>query len=173
MYGQNGVAERSIQTVVNSARTMMLHQALMWPEQFDMRLWPFTLTHAVYLWNHLHNDNGIAPIELYTSSKLDGTRLRNGKVRKCPAYILDAWLQDGKILPKWDPKRRRGQYLGKLTSHASLVGIIRNLNSGYISPQFHIIYNNIFQTAMGGYENDDAIATHIWESLITENDQQK
>ena len=29
VYGQNGVAERAIQTVVSSARTMMLHQALL------------------------------------------------------------------------------------------------------------------------------------------------
>ena len=38
VYGQNGVVERAIQTVVNSARTMMLHQALLWPDYFDMRL---------------------------------------------------------------------------------------------------------------------------------------
>ena len=101
------------------------------------------------------------------------TRLRNEKVWGCPSYVLDAWLQDGKILSKCDPKRRRGQYLGKLTSNASSVGIIRNLNSGYLSPQFHVIYNNIFQTVMGDYEHDDSIATHIWESLITENDQHK
>ena len=37
-HAQNGVAERGIPNVVNSARTMMLHQALLWPEQFDMRL---------------------------------------------------------------------------------------------------------------------------------------
>ena len=37
-HGQNGVAERSIQTVVNLSRTMMLHRALLWPEHFDMQL---------------------------------------------------------------------------------------------------------------------------------------
>ena len=31
-HGQNGVAERVIQTVVHLARTMVLHQALLWPE---------------------------------------------------------------------------------------------------------------------------------------------
>ena len=48
-HAQNGVAERWIRTVVNSAKIMMLHQALLWSEQFDTRLWPFALTHAVYL----------------------------------------------------------------------------------------------------------------------------
>ena len=48
-HGQNGVAERAIQTMVHSSRTMMLHQALLWPEHFDMRLWPFAMEHAVHL----------------------------------------------------------------------------------------------------------------------------
>ena len=48
-HAQNGVAERGIPTVVNSFRTMMLHQALLWSEHFDMRLWPFALSYAAYL----------------------------------------------------------------------------------------------------------------------------
>ena len=47
--GKNGVAERAIQIVVNSARKMMLHQSLYWTAFFDMRLWTFTLSHTVYL----------------------------------------------------------------------------------------------------------------------------
>ena len=56
-HGQNGVAERAIQTIVHSARTMMLHMDILWPDQFDMRLWPFVMEHAVYLWNHLPNSD--------------------------------------------------------------------------------------------------------------------
>ena len=67
VHQQNGVAERGISTVVNSARTMMLHQALFWSEHFDMRLWPFALTHAAYLWNILPNGvNGLTPTEIFT-----------------------------------------------------------------------------------------------------------
>ena len=54
-HEQNRVAERAIQIVVHSARTIMMHHVLLWPEQFDMRLWPFALEYAVYLWNHLPN----------------------------------------------------------------------------------------------------------------------
>ena len=77
-HGQNGVAERAIQTVTHSARTMMLHQALLWPDQFDMRLWPFALEHAAHLWNNLPKTGdlsgntvfpGVAPIEIYTGIK--------------------------------------------------------------------------------------------------------
>ena len=38
VYGQNMVVERAIHTVVNPARTIVLYQALLWLEQFDMRV---------------------------------------------------------------------------------------------------------------------------------------
>ena len=172
VHGQNGVAERGISTVVNSARTMMLHQALLWPEQFDMRLWPFALTHAAYLWNVLPNGkNGLSPMEVFSCTKMDHNVLRSEKTWGCPAYVLDPKLQDGKKLPKWDPRTRQGQYLGRSTKHASSVGLIRNLNTGFISPQFHVLYDTRFQTVMGGYENNDAVANHIYDSLwVTERE---
>ena len=43
--------------------------------------------------------------------------------------------------------------------------MIRNLNTGFISPQFYVIYDPQFQTVTGGYENNDAVANHIWDSL--------
>ena len=83
--------------------------------------------------------------------------------------MLDPKLQDGKKLPKWDPQTRQGQYLGKSSAHASSVGLIRNLRTGYISPQFHVVYDNLFQTVMGGYEDNDAISDQIWSSLVVDN----
>ena len=80
-HGQNGVAERAIQTVVTSAFTMMLHQDLLWPEQFDIQLWPFALDQAAYLYTHLPNNfSPVAPLEIYTGSKLDSSVLINEKV---------------------------------------------------------------------------------------------
>ena len=112
-HHQNGVAERVIQTVVTSARTMMLHQALLWPEYFDMRLWPFALDQAAYLYNRLPRDplSVLSPLEIHTGAKLDKSVLRSEKVWGCPAYVLDPKLQDGKKLPKWDHHTRQGQYL--------------------------------------------------------------
>ena len=49
----NGVAERTIKTITTWARTMMMHQLLHWPQEFDADLWPFAMAHAVHIWNHL------------------------------------------------------------------------------------------------------------------------
>ena len=74
-HSQKGVAERTIHTIVTSARIMMLHQALMWPPYFDIRLWPFALEHASDIWNYLPDarfnvDAGLALIKIYTSTKV-------------------------------------------------------------------------------------------------------
>ena len=101
MHGQNGTAERSIGTIVNAARTMMLHQALLWPAQFDIQLWPFALSHTVYLWNHLsHATHSSTFLEIYPSTKQDKDILRNDKLWGCPAYMINPRLQDGKTIPK-------------------------------------------------------------------------
>jgi len=129
-HGQNGVAERGIQTVVNSARTMILHQALMWPEHFDMRLWSFALDYATHLWNYLPNrDGGLSPMEIFSGSKSDYSAIKTAKTWGCPAYVLDPRLQDGKKIPKWDPRARRGQFVGISPRHASNIGMIRNLST--------------------------------------------
>ena len=168
VHQQNGVAERGISTVVNSSRTMMIHQALLCPEHFDMHLWPFALSHAAYLWNILSNGlNGLTPTEIFTGTKMENKDLRNQKIWGCPTYVLEPKLQDGKKLPKWNPRTRRGQYLGKSPVHASSVGMIRNLSTGFISPQFHVIYDTKYQTVSGGYEDNEAVASHIWDSLPT------
>ena len=111
-----------------------------------MRLWPVALQHAAYLYNWLpHKGQGTSSLEIYTGNVLDKSTLWNKKVWGCPAYILDPCLQDGKKIPKWYPKTRLVQYMGKYTSHASTVGIIRNLRTGFVSPLFHVVYDNKFQ----------------------------
>ena len=136
-----------------------------------MRLWAFETEHAGYLWNHLPNANWfITPMEIYTATNQDPSVLRNEKVWECPAYVLDPRLQDGNIILKWEPRKILGQYMGKSPKHASLVGLIRNLKTCFISPQFHVPYDNIFQTVMGRYEDSSTISHHIWNVLLQGDD---
>ena len=54
-HHHNGVAERSIQTIMSMARTMMIHAAIRWPETADTSLWPMAVNYAVYIFNHVPN----------------------------------------------------------------------------------------------------------------------
>ena len=86
--------------------------------------------------------------------------LQTCKVWGCPAYVLDPRIQDGKKLPKWQPKSRRGQFLGRSRRHASNIGLIRNLRTGSKTTQFHVVYDNHFTTIPSeGRLNDNSLTS--------------
>ncbi|MGH9726402.1 MAG: hypothetical protein ACRD41_15170, partial [Candidatus Acidiferrales bacterium] len=151
-HHQNGVAERAIKTVVASARTMMLHAALRWPEEKDESLWPLALRYAAYIHNITPKPNcgGHSPLELFSSviteHPMRSPALHHTHVWGCPAYVLDPTLQDGKKLPKWQPRSRKGMFMGVSPDHASTIGDILNLQTKSITPQFHVVYDDDFTT---------------------------
>jgi hypothetical protein len=61
-------------------------------------------------------------------------------------YVLDPRIQDGKKLPHWSPRSRRGQYVGYLPEHASTVPLVLNLTTHCISTQFHVVFDDWFTT---------------------------
>ena len=148
---QNGVAERAIQTVISWSMCYMMHQLLHWPSCFQDDLWPFALDHAVNVWNHLpQSRSGLSPIELFTRTKWPHHDLiSHAKVWGCPVYVLDPTLQDGKRLPKWTPKSHLGMYMGSSPSHSETVARILSLETGYVSAQYHVVYDELFSSVQG------------------------
>jgi transposase InsO family protein len=166
-HHQNGNAERAIQTVQNMARAMMLHSSIMWTDEFDQSLWPYALDYSAWLYNHTpRQDSGLAPMEVFCGTKLECRYLRRAKVWGCPAYVLDPRLQDGQKIPKWEPRARRGQFLGFSRRHSSLVGLIRNMNTQYITPQFHVVYDELFTTVTSDQSHD---MTETWIDLFKDS----
>ena len=170
---QNAVAERAIQTVMSWARTLMLHAIIHWPIEADPSLWPFAVDHAVYLWNHLPGrDLRLAPDELFSGGKFPSYGfLNSAHVWGCPIYVLDPKLQDGRKLPKWTKRARRGQYLGISPEHSSTVARVRHLTTGNISPQFHVVFDDLFSTVPAAETGPDSVDTscfdsHSWSKLV-------
>ena len=151
---QNGVAEAAIGLAVSRARTMMLHVSLHWPDVDDETLWPLALSHAAYLHNHTPNPaSGIAPIEIFSRTNSDCSALRLAHPWGCPVYVLEPRLTSaGGKIPKWQPRSRRGQYVGVSPVHADNIGMVRNLRTGRISPQYHLVYDDWFDTV---YASED------------------
>ena len=84
-------------------------------------------------------------------------------------YVLDPKQQDGKKLPKWLARARRAQYLGVSPDHSSTIGRILNLHSGCISPQYHVIYDDVFfmvPSAESGGTLEPALVGPFWCKLI-------
>ena len=128
---QNGVAERGTQTVVNMARTMMLHAAMKSPEGFIItELWPMAMDHATWLYNHIPKmDTGISPVDIWSRTVLSTANLLNDcHVWGSPVYVLEPKLHKlGVKIPKWNPRSRRGVNMGFSRSHSTLIALILNL----------------------------------------------
>eukprot|EP00957_Ditylum_brightwellii_P038987 2947030-Ditylum_brightwellii.AAC.1 len=73
---QNAMAEKAIGTVVRSARTMLLHTAIYWPEETNLMIWPFVLDYAVDLWNRTPDvKSRISPLDKFSATFSDHTDL--------------------------------------------------------------------------------------------------
>ena len=61
-------------------------------------------------------------------------------------FILYPKICQNKSIPKWTPWSRQAVYLGILTHHAGSVALVLNIKTGYISPQFHIVFDDVLTT---------------------------
>ena len=48
------------------------------------------------------------------------------------------------------PRSSKAQYLGASRLHASTVGLVRNLQTGNVSPQFYFVIEEYFETVHAG-----------------------
>ena len=148
----------------------MMHQLLHWPDQFDATLWPFALEHAVYIWNHMpRSEHGFSPLKMFTGMKQpSGNKtLLDTRVWGCPAWVLDPTLQDGHKLPKWNKRSCCGVNLGSSPTHSSTVNRILNLNTGFVSPQFHVVYDEHFETVVGALDPERALDPGVWDAILS------
>ena len=154
---QNGIAERNIKTVASWARANMLHSAYHWPEHASIKLWPMAINYAVWVFNHLpRTDTGMCPDEMWSQCRTTHDDLRRAHVWGCPVYVLEPALQDGKKIPKWQPRARLGMFMGFSQVHSSLVPLVLNVSTGFISPQYHVVFDDKFST-VNSLSREDSI----------------
>ena len=166
-HHQNGVAERSIRTISNMARAMILHASAHWKHGIDASMWPMAVKYSTYIYNALPRTNGISPCDLFFGTRVPRHKLRNLHVWGCPVYVLNPSLQAGKKIPRWEPRSKRGVFCGLSTIHSSEVPQVLNLTTGSITTQFHVVFDDLFTTVPSiGREEDPP--SH-WADLCLDN----
>ncbi len=85
----------------------------------------------------------------------------------CPAFVLDTKLKDGHRIPKFN---LHGQFLGFLDEHSTLMAQICNLSMNFVSPQFHVVFDDLFSMIKNISCLEDSVGETIFEknSKITE-----
>ncbi len=113
--------------------------------------------------NHL---SGLTPFKLLTKTKANHCDLLCTHVWGCPVYVLDPKLQDEQKIPKWNPCLHLGLFLGFSDSHSSLVANICHLSVGYVPPQYHLVFDDLFETVFSTSNEAllDDICNHLFDS---------
>jgi hypothetical protein len=83
------------------------------------------------------------------------------------SMVLDPKLQAGQKNPRWQPRSRQGIFMGFSNLHSSEVPLVLNLNTGSITPQFHVVFDDHF-TTVSSIGQDDSPPNH-WADLCLEN----
>jgi hypothetical protein len=168
-HHQNGVAERDIQSISNIARAMILHASMHWKEGIDASIWPMAITYATHIYNSTPKD-GVSPLDIFTGSTVPRHRLMDMHVWGCPVYVVDPKVQQGRKLPRWQPRSHRGVCMGLSLQHTSEVPQVLNLSTGSITTKFHVVFDDQFITA-SSVERETEPPDH-WEELCLENSSQ-
>ena len=146
-HWQNGVIERFIGVITTRARTMLLHAMDQWPDVITAEFWSFAFMHAVRLHNCTPRPGtSESPFTLFSNedSPLSPTDFR---VFGSPVYVLDSTLQSGTIGPgKWKDRCHLGAYIGHSPNHASNVILVYNPKTRLVSPQYHVVHDESFET---------------------------
>jgi hypothetical protein len=132
---QNGIAERAIHDLSESARKQLLHTRAHWPAAVHLALWPYALCSVALLFNTLPVlEEGMSRLEKFSSIRV-GANMKHLHTFGCPVFALKNAQAAGNWLPKWSSRARIGLNLGPSPMHARNVYLVLNLHTGLVSPR--------------------------------------
>jgi len=79
-----------------------------------------------------------------------------------PSVCANEALQAGCKTQKWEHRSRMGVYLGMSPQHAHSVGLILSLTTGLVSPQFHLSFDDLFETTSKN-EKESLLPELLWQ----------
>ncbi|KAL7575493.1 hypothetical protein ACA910_020079 [Epithemia clementina (nom. ined.)] len=138
---------------------MLIHANRRWSEAIDAHLWPYAIRYASDILNEapMKRNANVTPMELFSASKVRFNPRHNHMFGN-PVYVLDNVLQQGQTIPKWSERARVGIFLGFSPQHARSVSLMLSLSSGLTSPQFHVQFDDGFQTIKASFGNTPPIS---------------
>ena len=124
----------------------MLYSMNKWKRMILICLWPYAMIHANDVANAMpRKGEDLSPLEKFSGVSIK-PKLRHFHAFGCPTYVLDNALQSGQGAPKWKHHSRLGVYLAPSPSHAQSVALVLNPCTGHVSPQFHVKFDDFFES---------------------------
>jgi hypothetical protein len=102
---QNGIAERAIRDLSESAQKQLLRTRQRWPAAVHTALWPYALRNVALLHNTLPMlEDGSSWLELFSSIQV-GAKIAHNHTFACSVFALQNELAAGNTIPKWSPRQ--------------------------------------------------------------------
>ena len=160
-HQQNGIAECCICDIMESSCTSLQHAAHQWPKTIVANLWPQALKHATNIYNALlQAGKPSSPLSLFSKTQVQ-PNLKHFHLFGCPVYVLQAPLQNQNPFPKWGECSCISIFLCHSPHHAASVPLILSTQTGLVSPQFHCVFDNDFDTVKKEQHN-----TSVWQRKV-------
>jgi hypothetical protein len=81
-------------------------------------------------------------------------------------YVLDKTLGDGKKIPKWKPQSKQAVYMGNSPKHSSTVPLVLNPETGAITAQFHVVFDDWFATVAASESDLPDLQSKEWTRMF-------
>ena len=144
-HWQNGIAERMIRSLRETARTQLLHAVERWPSVCSTHLWPYAINYSAQLLNQVPKEDDKSPQSMFTGIDVM-PNLNHMHTFGCPVFALNSKLAAQQPIGHWKKRSRIGVYLGPSQRHAKTVSLVMNPMNGLVSPQFHVSHDEFFET---------------------------
>ncbi|KAI2511912.1 hypothetical protein MHU86_2428 [Fragilaria crotonensis] len=107
-------------------------------------------------------------VQVMSSLSPDGSK---GSIMICMCgdvlcMLFEKTIADGKKLPRWKPRSIRCVNMGLSKKHASTVPLVLNPETGYITPQYHIVFDDWFATVATNVDALPDFNTTRWARLF-------
>ena len=144
------------------ARTTLIHAALICPEHtLFTDIWKMTMDYSVWVYNRIPDmQSGLSTIIIWSRSRFEpvSETLRKCHVWGCPTYVLEPKLHNPRVkIPKWAPRIQRRVNMGFRKIHSTQVGLVLNLLTVSISPQYHVVFDYMFSTVVSSTATDPEV----------------
>ncbi len=155
-HHQHRIVEWQIKELTLISRTLLLHAKQHWPNYISTMMWPFALKEAAYClnWLSLRSDGQSCEATFFNVDKefIDPSIYCTFG---SPCFVLDSCLQPGiGGAPKWEPRSCLGIYVGHSPSHIGLVALVLNQQTGHVSPQYHVVFDDQFTIVLSMEKNE-------------------
>ena len=149
-HNQNWFSE--LKTVVYCVQSMLLNAIICWTDVITTELWPHEIKLAIDVGNNCPDESSLTALDPFLSTKVHA-RVKQFHTFGSPCFILDTKLCQNNYIPKLTTWSRQAVYLGISLQHTGSVALVLNLKTGYISPQFHIVFDDNFTITTASITN--------------------